>query len=306
MRTVIIVSRDKSDVYFANQLARSLNVVGVVVENQTPERDRSTLARKSLKYLSRPRVFLRKVVEVLDRRLLEPRQDYNRPENSLDFGEDERSLNIGEGVPVLHTQGVNAINEPEYRDWIQDQRPDVIAVCGASILRSELLAIPEYGVLNLHGGLSQFYRGLFTTDWAIHNAEPECVGATVHFVAAGVDDGDVVYQGRPLVEESDQPNSLYEKVVRLGARMMVRAISDLEQGRCHPVKLTTRGQLYLNDMFDVRAKRRTWGQVRRGVIPAYLANKAERDSRVLSKLINNVDDATDRAPVTGTACKNTG
>lgn len=306
MRTVIIVSRDKSDLYFANQLARSLNVVGVVVENQTPERDRSTLARKSLKYLSRPGVFLRKVVEVLDRLLLEPRQDYNRPENSLDFGEEGRSLNVGEDVPVLYTQGVNAINEPEYRDWIKDQRPEVIAVCGASILRSELVAIPEYGVLNLHGGLSQFYRGLFTTDWAIHNAEPECVGATVHFVSAGVDDGDVVYQGRPLIEESDQPNSLYEKVVRLGARMMARAISDLEQGRCHPVKLTTRGQLYLNDMFDVRAKRRTWRQVRRGVIPAYLANKAERDRRILSKLIKNFDDVPASAPVAGTECENAG
>lgn len=306
MRTLVIVSQDKSDIFFANQLAQALDVVGIVVERQTPARDRSSLVKKSLKYLSSPGVFLRKVVDVLDRRFLEPRQEYNRPENSLDFGEEGLALKVKEAIPVLYTRGVNAINDPEYRDWIRERQPEVIAVCGASLLRSELLAVPSCGVLNLHGGLSQFYRGLFTTDWAIHNAEPECVGATVHFVSAGVDDGDVVFQGRPVINEGDHPNSLYEKVVRLGARMMIRAIFDLERGRCHPVKLTEKGRLYLNHMFDVTAKRRTWRQIRQGVIVAYLNNKSERDSKIKPALINEFDSVTGPDALTDSECRSTG
>jgi len=286
MRTLVIVSQDKSDLFFANQLSKSLNVVGVVVENQTPERDQSSLVKRSIKYLSRPGVFCLKVFDVLDRRLIDRRQAYNDPANSLDFGEEGKALTVSDSIPVLHTRGVNAINQPEYRQWIRERQPDVIAVCGASILRTELLAIPEQGVLNLHGGLSQFYRGLFTTDWAIHNAEPECVGATVHFVSPGVDDGDVVYQGRPVIVDGDHPNSLYEKVVRLGVKMMIQAITDVEGGRCKPVKLSVKGRLYLNDMFDVSAKRRTWRQIRKGVIADYLNNKAERDQRIDSAMIN--------------------
>lgn len=287
MRTLVIVSQDKSDIFFANQLAKSLDVVGIVVENQIPPRDRSSLAKKSLKYLSQPGVFVRKVFEVLDRRLIDKHQDYNRPENSLDFGEEGRALNTAYDLPVLHTRGVNGINDPENVEWIRRLQPQVIAVCGASILRAELLGIPPYGVLNLHGGLAQFYRGLFTTDWAIHNAEPECVGATVHFVSPGVDDGDVVYQGRPVIEPGDQPNSLYEKVVRLGVQMMIRAITDLERSTSRPVKLETKGRLYLNNMFDTGAKRRTWRQIRNGVIADYLDNRSERDARIEAALIND-------------------
>ncbi|MBW7470045.1 formyl transferase [Marinobacter sp. F4218] len=286
MRTVVVVSQDKSDIFFANQLMKSLNVVGIVVENQIPERDGSSLLSKAMKYASNPLVFSRKVVEVVDRKLIEGKQDYNREENALDFGEEGRVLHPVDGVEVLRTEGVNAINSPEYRDWIQQLAPDVIAVCGASIMKAEILSIPPHGTLNLHGGLSQFYRGLFTTDWAIHNREPECIGATVHFVSEGVDDGDVVYQGRPSISDGDNPNSLYEKVVRLGVSMMIKAIEDIEHSRCRSTRLTTKGRLYLHDMFDTRAKRDTWRRIREGVIGDYLEEKSERDERVLAALIN--------------------
>jgi len=292
MRTLVIVSRDKSDIFFANQLAKALNVVGIVVENQTPLRDQSPLTRKAMKYVSTPRVFLRKVLEVIDRQFVEPFEPYNKPENALDFGKEGRTLMAEADQEVLYTRGVNAINEPENQDWIRSRNPDLIAVCGASILKRELLAIPPHGVLNLHGGLSQFYRGLFTTDWAVHNREPECVGATVHFVSEGVDDGDIVYQGRPAIEADDHPNSLYEKVVRLGVRMMVQAIRDIEHSRCKTTKLESRGRLYLNNMFDVRAKRETWRQIERGVVPEYLSNKTERDQRIAESLINDFNKIT--------------
>lgn len=287
MRILVIVSQDKSDIFFANQLAKALHVVGIVVENQTPARDRSSLFRKSAKYLSTPGLFLRKVMEVFDRSFVERYQDYNIPENALEFGEEGRALVVGKEVEVMRTQGVNAINSPEYLSWMENLKPDVIAVCGASILGTELLSIPTHGVLNLHGGLSQHYRGLFTTDWAIHNGEPEYVGATVHFVSEGVDDGDVVYQGRPEITGDDNPNSLYEKVVRLGVRMMIRAISDIEQSRCQRTRLESKGRLYLHDMFDVSAKRATWRQVRMGVISDYLSDKNTRDPLVKGSLIND-------------------
>jgi len=160
---LIVVSPDRSDLFFANQLLKSLDVAGVVIENQTPEKDRSSLMRRASKYLARPSVFLRKGVEVLDRRFMEPRQAYNRPGNGLDFGAEGEVILHEAGVPMLHTEGVNAINAPQYRRWIEERRPDVIAVCGASIMQAELIAIPDQGVLNIHGREAQFYRGLFTT-----------------------------------------------------------------------------------------------------------------------------------------------
>ena len=197
-RVVVVVSPDKSDLFFANQLMRRLNVVGVIVENQMHERDNSSTFVKALKLLHKPHIFFAKSYNAIVDRIRSKFAVYNKPENAADFGEQGLQIIPTEKkCDILYTTGVNNINAPEYIDWLKKIKPDVIAVCGASIFKEKILAVPEKGVLNLHGGLSQKYRGLFTTDWAVHNEEPEYVGATVHYISPGIDDGDVVYQGRP-------------------------------------------------------------------------------------------------------------
>jgi methionyl-tRNA formyltransferase len=208
---------------------------------------------------------------------------------ALDFGGEDQHIGGDQGIPVWRTQGVNDINSYINRQWIESHSPDVIAVCGASLLGPDILALAPRGVLNLHGGLSQFYRGLFTTDWAIHDAVPELIGATVHFITAGIDDGDVVYQGRPTIEADDTPHSLYEKVVRLGAGMMIQAIRDIEIGELKACPLERRGTLCLNSMFTVAVKRKTWRQIEQGVLRHYLADRERRDADVMPGLINHFD-----------------
>jgi len=54
MRIVLIVSPDRSDIYFANQLLKNLNVVGVFVEQQQENRQIGHYIRKLLKYMFAP------------------------------------------------------------------------------------------------------------------------------------------------------------------------------------------------------------------------------------------------------------
>jgi len=293
-RVVVVVSPDQSDQYFANQLMRRLNVVGVIVESQMHERDNSSTFVKAFKLLHKPHVFLTKSYNAIIDRIRSRHAVYNKPENAADFGEQGlKIIPTEKKCDILYTAGVNNINAPEYIDWLKNIEPDVIAVCGASIFREQILAIPGYGVLNLHGGLSQKYRGLFTTDWAVHNEEPEYVGATVHYISPGIDDGDVVYQGRPDdIVADDNPNSLYVKVVKLGVNMMERAINDIEHGTIRSVPLTEKGDLYLGKMFTTKIKGATWKKLKHGVIPDYLNNKQSRDKKVLDSMINDFSNAS--------------
>jgi hypothetical protein len=286
LRTLVIVSQDRSDIFFANQLARHLNVIGIVVENQRSRKPSESRWRKVARYLGQPAQWPGKIRELLDKRFVEPGQLYNRPGMALDFGGEDQRIHRDRGIPVWHTLGVNDINSGANRQWIGSQNPDVIAVCGASLLGPEILALAPRGVLNLHGGLSQYYRGLFTTDWAIHDGVPERIGGTVHFITPGIDDGDVVYQGRPDIEADDTPHSLYEKVVRLGAGMMIQAIRDIENDALSARQLPRRGTLCLNSMFTQAVKRRTWRQIEHGVLRNYLAERERRDAAVVLELIN--------------------
>ncbi len=289
-KVLVIVSNDASDIYFANELMRHLHVVGVVVENQLAPKDTRPLLFKFLRYALKPRSLLEKIYDVLIGRRLRRHAPYNQAANKADFGSQgerlDKALAASQQVPLRYTEGVNDINDAQHVDWIRELKPDVIAVCGASILGTDILGLPPKGVINLHGGLAQKYRGLFTTDWAIFNEEPEYVGATVHYVSPGIDSGEVIFQGRPEVELGDTPNSLYVKVVKLGVKMMVKAIENISDGVVQSVPLPECGELYLGRQYTHRIKAATWRKLNRGVIESYLANRAERDEKVLGGLLN--------------------
>ncbi len=289
-RVAVVVSPDHSDLYFANQLIQRLNVVGVIVESQQQKPGNSSMFTKALKLIHKPHVFAAKSYNVIAEHLRKKYAVYNKPENAANFGEQGLKIMPTENCEILYTEGVNDINATKHINWLKNIQPDVIAVCGASIFKEEILKIPPKGVLNLHGGLSHKYRGLFTTDWAIHNEEPEYVGATVHYITAGIDDGDVVYQARPTITMDDTPNSLYVKVVKLGVNMMEKAIKDIENGTARSTPLTEKGDLYQGKMFTPKTRNATWKKIRQGVIPEYLNNKQARDKKVVNTIINHYTD----------------
>ncbi len=285
-RVVVICSTDKSDLYFANQLMKQVNVVGVMVENQRHELDTTPVVIKALRLIHKPMVLVSKLLEKFKAITSEKYADYNRPEFSTNFGGEGNELFPGEQVECVYTTGVNNINAPQYVEWLKRRQADLVAVCGASLLREDILVIPKNGVLNLHGGLAQKYRGLFTTDWAVYKEQPEYVGATVHFVSPGIDDGDVIYQGRPKIELGDDPHSLYVKVVKLGINMVVQAIFDLQEGKTKSEPLLQKGDLYLGKMYTHKIKVATWKKMRKSIIKDYLADKARRDKEVRAIMMN--------------------
>ena len=287
-RVVVIVSPDPSDIYFANRLERSLNVVGVFVENQLAEPGDPRILPKLLRYSRSPGQLVAKTVNYVENACWQRFAVYNGSAFDPKFGELGETLDVAHDVHVVKTSGVCEINEVEYAESIRALKPDLIAVCGSSILKEPILNIPSVGTLNLHSGLSQFYRGLYTTEWALLNKEPECIGATVHFVSKGIDDGGIICQGRPKLEKDDHPNSIYAKVVILGVDMMIGAINDIFGGDGEAVQPQFLGRLYQRKDYSLRIKNQVWAQVKKGVITEYLRDPGVRDQRVLTVLVNSI------------------
>lgn len=289
LRIVILVSDDAFDIYFANQLINAVNVVGVVIEKQGDDDNLFVRIFRVMRLISQPSVFIRKIFSGIARRLQKKIRNYHvqsRKINEEHFGAAGCKLLPPKACKVIYTEGSNDINNPVYVEEIRRLKPDLIAVCGTSILKKDILVIPQQGLLNLHGGLAQRYRGLWTTEWAIYNKEPEYVGATVHYISTGVDDGDIIYQGRPTIVKDDNPKTLYVKVVKLGISMMNRAIMDIQKGRVKKVPLQSRGELYLASMMTPAIRSKAWDNVKRGVISAYLNDRHRRDKKVLRLLKN--------------------
>lgn len=267
LNIVVLVSRDPGDIYFANQLLKRLNVTGVLVEDQyAGTAGGFSLVNKIKKYILNPSLFVKRLKNSLYYNSYVKR---SRKIAAAGFGIEGKELLPKTSCKIHNTCGAGSLNESASVELIKNLKPDVIAVCGTSILKAPVISIPPMGTLNLHGGLSQHYRGVWTTMWAIYNEEPEYVGATVHYVSKGIDDGDIIFQGRPSISPDDNHESLYVKVVKLGSELMIRAISDIERGSIKSNKLKAKGRLYLSSSVTPEVIRAVWRKVDAGVIRKY-------------------------------------
>ena len=281
-RVVVICSNDFSDIYFANQLIKRLNVVGVVVERQYQKSGILKKCVKLGKMAFRPWQLVKKI------RNESTYKHYYQLSKKVDlehFGEEALKLYPNDQCKVIYADGHKAISKPEHIEAIKSLNPDIMALCGCSIIPKEIIALPPLGVVNLHGGLAQKYRGVWTTLWAIHNAEPEYVGATVHFVDPGIDTGKIIFQGRPKIEENDNPETLYVKVVKLGVEMVTKAIQDIQNGTVKTYPLNALGDLYLAKNVTAEVLKKAWDQIERGLIKEYLRDKKERDKKVTKLMV---------------------
>lgn len=66
--------------------------------------------------------------------------------------------------------------------------------------------------------------------WYLFNDE-EYGGATVHYMSAKIDDGDIVAQDKVYIGDCKSMFELMERTKKVGSELMVKAIKDLESGK---------------------------------------------------------------------------
>jgi methionyl-tRNA formyltransferase len=265
-RVVVLVSSDPSDVYFANQIIKHVNVVGILVERLHQPTGKLNHMLKAFVHLRQPFMLRRKLNEVWTRKY------YGRKAKKISqtgFGKEGYELSKAKNYQLIFAEGQGAINGRDCAEWLKALQPGAIAVCGTSMLRKPILRITP-NIVNLHSGLSQKYRGTWTTLWAIYNEEPEYVGHTVHFVTPGIDDGDVICQGRPIIAEDDNHETLYVKVVKLGTVAVLKVIDDIQSNSIRRYSLLQKGKLYQRSMLTSAIIKKTWQKVNAGLIRNYV------------------------------------
>ena len=153
---------------------------------------------------------------------------------------------------------------------------------GSSVLRQEMISLPSAAMINIHSGLSPYYRGTWSYGWPLVNREPEYIGVTVHHVNTGIDTGDIIYQTKPLLAESDDLNSIFLKVIAEGIELMVKAIDEISKRGSIVSYQQPRdtGRLYKMKDFDAAAARTCLKNLEDGIIGEYLSKQEERDRSV--------------------------
>jgi len=125
---------------------------------------------------------------------------------------------------------IHSSNSESFYKEVRELKPDVILSFSApQIIKEPLLSCPKYGIMNVHGSMLPDYRGCMPSFWYIFNEE-EYGGATVHYMSAKIDDGDIVAQDKVYIGNCKSMFELMERTKGVGGEMMIKAIKDLENG----------------------------------------------------------------------------
>ncbi len=110
------------------------------------------------------------------------------------------------------------------------------------MLNAPLLAVPQRGALNMHGSLLPYYRGRVPVNWAVLHGETQ-TGATLHYMTAKPDAGDIVDQTAVPILADDTAGDVFKKVVCAAEVTLHRALPDLIAGsvRARPQDLSLGG-----------------------------------------------------------------
>ncbi|HEY48164.1 MAG TPA: hypothetical protein G4O14_15460 [Anaerolineae bacterium] len=168
-------------------------------------------------------------------------------------------------------------NSDQVFAWIMDKAPQYLVLYGSSIIRERLLNTFEGRTINMHLGLSPYYRGSGTNFWPLVNGEPELVGVTIHLATLDVDAGAILKQVRPEISVGDRNHDLGCKAIIAGTEAMIATIKDYTAGKIKPKPQPEGGRLYKRADFNVEAVRQMWRNFDAGMIEAYLAEPERAD-----------------------------
>ena len=73
-------------------------------------------------------------------------------------------------------------------------KSDIYVVFGSNYIKGHLIDfLVEQKAINIHMGVSPYYRGTDCNFWALYDDNPHLVGATIHIISKGLDSGSMLY-----------------------------------------------------------------------------------------------------------------
>ena len=119
-------------------------------------------------------------------------------------------------------------NNTEFIEKIKALNPDLLCVVAyGKILPKEVLDIPKYGAINVHGSLLPRYRGAAPIQWAVLNGDKK-TGITTMFMDIGMDTGDMILKEETEIGEDETTGELWERLSKIGAKLLVKTIEKIE------------------------------------------------------------------------------
>jgi folate-dependent phosphoribosylglycinamide formyltransferase PurN len=160
------------------------------------------------------------------------------------------SSRFRELAPTLYTTP-EELNTQETASFIESVRADACFIFGPDLIKEPVVGTLPVWRMNLHLGLSPWYRGSATLFWPFYFLQPSFAGATLHQILPEADAGEIVTHVVPVLKRGQGIHEVGAAVVLRSAEVVSEVYQQLkEKGSLdtHPQRST--GRLFLSRDFE--------------------------------------------------------
>jgi len=121
------------------------------------------------------------------------------------------------------------LRSPEFIEELKSLDPDLGVVIAFRMLPEVVWNLPKLGTINLHASLLPQYRGAAPINWVLINGEKK-TGLTTFFLQHEIDTGNIIFNEKIAIEETDDAGTLHDRMMVKGADLVLKTIEAIEEG----------------------------------------------------------------------------
>ena len=127
-----------------------------------------------------------------------------------------------------------SLKDEGFLSELRELEADLFIVVAFRMLPEVVWGTPKMGTFNLHGSLLPLYRGAAPINWAIIKGEAVS-GVTTFLIDKEIDTGNILMQRECPIGERENVGSLYDRLMGIGAKLVVETVEGLMKGELTPM-----------------------------------------------------------------------
>lgn len=162
------------------------------------------------------------------------------------------------------------LNDAATINWVVQQQPDLVISYGVHKLSSDFLKTLSCPALNIHGGLSPWFRGNITLFWPFYMLKPNWAGMTVHVLTEQLDGGDILHHSVPQLHYGDGVHDVASKAVKQVAKDLKYIIRHIPMQEWKYIPQQHNGKLFVSTDWTPQHLRLIYNEFNDDIVDAYL------------------------------------
>lgn len=147
-------------------------------------------------------------------------------EEEADFEKKNFFTAFDDSLAAVDVHYVKNINSSEAESLIRNAQSDLAVVFGTRKVKENITSLFSEGLMNVHRGIAQAYRGLDTNLWAIYHEDFSNIGVTVHDVNNVLDTGHIIKQSVLDIQPGTEIFQLRYYETLLATQLTIEALLD--------------------------------------------------------------------------------